>query len=435
MSHDHPITDSANERHVQPGIGSTDRAREASTDRTSPGGRPRPGRLLWQAPATRPARRDSQTPAAVRKIPPELRRRKTSLASIPQWHRRLVVRLQEDSQFLRSIVQLVFALLCVWIGIEFHLFMRWGHSAGAAMYVSRPPGVEGFLPISALMSLKYWIETGIVNTIHPSGMFILLAILALGLFLKKAFCGWLCPVGTLSESLWMLGQKIFGRNLRVPRWLDYPLRALKYLLLAFFLVAILGMGAQELRVFIESPYNKMADVKMYLFFAELSSFALWTILALLALSVVIKNFWCRYLCPYGALLGALSWLSPVKITRNASSCIDCELCTRACPSHISVHKVRRVWSDECMSCLACTEACPVINTLDLRIRKTSRPVPSWVFAILVAGVFVATTGLAMLAGHWTNSIPRDEYLRRFQQINSPVYQHNQGNVPAYGPND
>ena len=347
----------------------------------------------------------------------------------------MLARLDEDSQYLRSTVQFAFALLCVWIGIEFHLFVRWGQSAGTEAFVARPPGVEGFLPISALMSLSSWVQTGVLNSVHPSGAFILIAIVLLAVFFKKAFCGWMCPVGTLSESLWMLGELIFGRNLRVSRILDYPLRGLKYLLLAFFAVSIARMGVGDLELFINSPYNKMADVKMYYFFAEIGSFALWTIIALMALSVVIKNFWCRYLCPYGALLGLAGWLSPLKITRNRSRCIDCELCTKACPSSIAVHKATRVWSDECMSCLRCAEACPVKDTLEVRTRSGRRGVPAWVFASLIAGVFVAVTGLAMLAGHWHNSISQAEYLRRFEQLNTPVYQHHQGRVPDYGPND
>lgn len=371
----------------------------------------------------------------VKKLPPGLRRRKINFGVEPAWYRRLVLRLKEDSQFLRSTVQLAFVLLCAWIGIEFSLFMQWGMSAGTESFVSRPPGVEGFLPISALISLKYWMLTGIINEIHPSGLFILLAIVATGLLLKKAFCGWLCPIGTLSESLWMAGEKLFGRNLRVTPWLDYPLRFLKYLLLAFFVYAIWQMDIASLKYFIESPYNKVADIKMYNFFAELSSFALWTILILVVVSVVIKNFWCRYLCPYGALLGALSWFSPLKITRSKETCIDCELCTKACPSNIKVHKVGRVWSDECMSCMRCVEACPVVDTLQMRTNHKAEAVPTWVFGTLVAGVFVAITGLAMLTGNWQNGISREEYARRFQELDAPVYQHFQGNVAPYGPHD
>ncbi|MCX6121588.1 MAG: 4Fe-4S binding protein [Ignavibacteriales bacterium] len=371
----------------------------------------------------------------IKKIPPDARRRRINFNTEPKWHKRILWRLREDSQFFRSIIQFSFILLCVWIGTEFYLFMKWGQTAGAASFHQRPPGVEGFLPISALISLKYWIQTGIVNEIHPSGLFIFAAIVALGVFLKKAFCGWLCPVGTLSEALWMFGQKLFGKNLRLSKCFDYPLRSIKYLLLIFFVYSIFQMDVPTLKEFIYSPYNKVADIKMYLFFVNISSFALWTLIALAALSIVIKNFWCRYLCPYGALLGFLSVLSPAKIIRRISTCIDCELCTKACPSSIKVHTVKRVWSDECMSCYACVESCPVKNTLVMSAGSTNKLIPAWVFGILIVGVFIAVTGLAMLTGHWQNSVSIEEYAKRIQNIESPLYQHNRGQVTNYGPND
>jgi hypothetical protein len=55
--------------------------------------------------------------------------------------------------------------------------------------------------------------------------------------------------------------------------------------------------------------------------------------------------------------------------------------------------------------------------------------------VLVAGVFVAITGMAMLTGHWQNAITQEEYQRRFQQLGTPIYQHFRGEVPQYGPND
>ena len=364
--------------------------------------------------------------ARVKKIPLGQRKKRGRHHSETRWYKRFMWRMYEERQLQRSTVQLAFALLCIWIGVEFHLFMKWGMSGGEDSFFPRPPGVEGFLPISALISLKYWVNTGIINEIHPSGLFILVAILASGLLLKKAFCSWLCPIGTLSESLWKLGKHLFGRNLMPPRWLDYPLRLLKYVLLGFFVLAVWSMDITALKAFIYSPYNKMADVKMYLFFAELSSFAFWTIAVLIVLSMVVKNFWCRYLCPYGALLGMVSWLSPAKITRNPASCIDCELCTKACPSAIQVHALTRVRSDECMACLECVAVCPVKDTLEMRLGRSRRAIPGWVFGSLVAGLFVALTGLAMLTGHWTSSISRQEYERRFQEIESPKYQHMRG---------
>ncbi|MDZ7290005.1 MAG: 4Fe-4S binding protein [candidate division KSB1 bacterium] len=383
-------------------------------------------RVAWESTPPKMAKRPKK------KVPPALRRR-VNFSSVQGWNKRVLWRLQEDSQFQRVIVQIAFALLCIWIGVEFHFFMQWGLSAGEKPFFPRPPGVEGFLPISALISLKYWVLTGIINTIHPAGLFILLAVLATGLLLKRSFCSWLCPIGTLSESLWRLGGKLFGSNYRVNRWLDYPLRALKYLLLLFFVWAIWQMDVPALTAFIYSPYNKVADVKMYLFFAQLSKFALWTIFILMLLSLPIKNFWCRYLCPYGGLLAILSWLSPLKITRNQSTCIDCELCTKACPANIVVHKAKRVWSDECTACLACVQACPVRETLDVRTGIMNKKIPHSVFASLVVGLFVAITGLAMLMGKWQNAISKEEYLEHFQQINSPLYQHNRGQVPTEAP--
>ena len=387
---------------------------------------------------TRESIRQNQSPPEprnIKKIQRDQRRRKYKPNLAFPWYRRLLEQLKNDSQFFRSTVQAAFALLCVWIGIEFYLFMQWGMSAGVEPYFERPPGVEGFLPISALMGVLHWIGSGSLNTIHPAGTIILIGFIAVSVIMKKAFCSWMCPVGTISESLWMLGQKLFKRNIVVWKWLDYPLRALKYLLLFFFVYSIASMSVQELEIFINSPYNKVADIKMYLFFAEISQFALWTIIILMLFSVVIKNFWCRYLCPYGALLGLTGLLSPLRITRTKETCIDCELCTKVCPSNIKVHAIGQVWSDECTSCLRCVEECPVKDTLLLRINKSAPAVSNWVMGSLVVGVFLAITGLGMLTGHWKNSVQKEEYLYRFQRLDSPLYNHARGAVPEYGPHD
>jgi polyferredoxin len=195
------------------------------------------------------------------------------------------------------------------------------------------------------------------------------------------------------------------------------------------------MDVPALKMFMESPYNKMADVKMYLFFAQVSLFALIVILIMTILSTLIQNFWCRYCCPYGALLGIGSLLSPFKVTRNLSSCIDCELCSQECPANIQVHTLTRVWSDECSGCYACIEACPVKDTLQMKSGKSNTSISSWVFGLLLAGIFTAITGFAMLTGHWRNSISSGEYLQRIKNIDSPLYQHNRGKVPSYKDNE
>lgn len=329
-------------------------------------------------------------------------------------------RLHEHPGAIRAGVQLAVLFLCLWIGLEFMRFMAWGLAPGGAAAVPHPAGAEGFLPISALLSLKYWVLTGRIHPAHPAGLFIFIAILALGLFLKKGFCGWMCPVGSVSEALWRLGRRLFGRNLRLPAALDAPLRAVKYLLLGFFLWAIWNMDGPMLEAFLDSPFNAAADLRMYRFFAHPSGLTLGVLGVLAGLSLVVQNFWCRYLCPYGALLGFLSLASPLRITRTAATCIDCGACARACPSRIQVHQAYRVASDECMACYRCVVACPVKDTLQMRA-VGGKAVPAWVFGLLAAGLFMAITGLAMATGHWKSWLGPAEYRRLIPETEAATH--------------
>ena len=133
----------------------------------------------------------------------------------------------------RRWVQVVFLLVVVAIGVQFG---RWAFALleGTSSHLTRPAGVEGFLPISALMSLRVWLAGDGVHPVHPAGLAILLGVLAMSLVLAKSFCSHVCPVGLLSEWLGRLGQRARGGNVAVPRWLDLPLRGIKFLLLAFF---------------------------------------------------------------------------------------------------------------------------------------------------------------------------------------------------------
>jgi len=89
----------------------------------------------------------------------------------------------------------------------------------------------------------------------------------------------------------------------VPRWLDGELRGLKYLLLGFFVFVIAWMPAEALRDFMAGPYGMIADVKMLNLFRTIGVVGIAVLLWLVLLSALIQNFWCRYLCPYGALMG------------------------------------------------------------------------------------------------------------------------------------
>ncbi len=335
----------------------------------------------------------------------------------------------ENIQSHRRLVQWGFALLTLWIGVMFILWLRQASGSGA-ITISRPPGVEAFLPISALISLKYWLLTGTFNTIHPASLVLLLIIVATAIFLKKGFCGWICPFGLISEYLAKVHVRLFDRPRRLPRWLDCPLRSLKYLLLGFFAWAIFwGMDVRDLAAFIDTPYNRVADVKMYLFFANASALTIKVLAALVLLSILVRHFWCRYLCPYGALLGLLSWISPLKIHRNAESCIDCNKCTKVCPANINVAKAGTVWSDECNACLQCVDACPVKETLSLSVTTRKGKLPRRAFPAILILLFLAGIGAARLLGLWHSEISNEEYMRHIRNIDNPEYNHFRGQVP------
>src|SRR5215469_6424074 len=126
---------------------------------------------------------------------------------------------RDDSQQLRLGMQLAFLALNVWIGIQFYQWVRWAETAGHSRAVERPAGVEGWLPIAGLMQLKYVAVTRQWPAIHPAGLFLFGAFLLMSFLLRKSFCSWLCPVGTVSEYLWKLGRYTFNRNFTLPRWL------------------------------------------------------------------------------------------------------------------------------------------------------------------------------------------------------------------------
>jgi len=318
----------------------------------------------------------------------------------------------DRSQTLRHGFQFLFLLLNIWLGSLFYLWVR-GFEAGAQIApVQRPAGVEGWLPIAGLMNFKYWLVTRHVPAMHPAAMFLLVTFLSISFLFRKAFCSWLCPVGTISEYLWKAGQKIFRRNFQPPRWLDIPLRGLKYLLLGFFVWAVYTMSADAIELFMRSPYGLIADVKMLNFFRYIGQTGLIVIGSLILLSVVIKNFWCRYLCPYGALLGLTSLASPLRIRRSAADCIDCAKCAKACPSNLAVDQLVTIKSAECTACLECVAVCPAQNALQMSLPpagRLPRNVPAWAMAVGIAVLFFGIVGYAKASGAWTTNVPPQVY--------------------------
>ncbi len=393
----------------------------------------------------------------------------------------------------RWISQISLFILTIFVGWKFYLFVQYCESGGTTTYVSRPPGVEAFLPIGAFMGLKYFLGTGTVDPLHPAGFIIFASILVTSFLFQRGFCSWICPVGTMSEWAWRFGDWLKSKfNSRVSYWLEkfpvkltcglsmittpivalmlldmisfasfkspvmkylFPLmiaaivipfvlprkiwparvedsivRAWKYTLLAFFTVNIvIKMSSAQLGlIFAKAPYMKVADIKMMKFFLNLSLLAIIILSVIFVFSIFNKNYWCRYFCPYGALIGILGWASAIRIVRNRKTCIDCGKCTIACPVYIEVEKKNIVYNVECLGCYDCVDSCPVKGALDMKLLGFGKKVHYAVYAGLVVGLFVVFMNTARFTGYWHNNVSVQEYMELVQDLDNPRFKHQQG---------
>ncbi|HEX9242855.1 MAG TPA: 4Fe-4S binding protein [Anaeromyxobacter sp.] len=318
---------------------------------------------------------------------------------------------------VRAAVQAGYLLFVVAVGWQFARFFSSAHLDGPVTG-ARPPAVEGFLPIAALVGLRRWLSTGFWDEVHPAGLTILLAAIVTSLLAKKGFCSWVCPVGAISRALEWVGRRTLWRRgfPRVPRRLDLALSSVKYLLLVFFAFEVfLSMPVEALDAFVGSPYNLVADAKMLLLFAHPTTTLLAVLGGLVALSLVVKHAWCRWLCPYGALLGVASLASPQHVRRDPAACNDCRACTRACPVEIPVHARLRVLSSECTGCLSCVAACTVPDCLGVT-RKGARSLSPWLVPAAVLGVMLGFWAVARLAGFWETTIPPEAFRMAYQAL-------------------
>jgi polyferredoxin len=315
-------------------------------------------------------------------------------------------------------VQLGFVAITLFIGWRFFLFVRHFESPGHP-FVPKPPSVDAFLPIGGLMAFKYFLFTGMVEPVHPSGFIMFVSILGVSLVMKKSFCGWICPIGTLSQYVWMAGEKMFGKNFRVGRFMDSSLRSIKYVLLGIFLLLIgIIMPLNMMALFFIADYYKVVDVRMLKFFTEMTTITMVVLAFLTGLSFLYKNFWCRYLCPYGALLGLLSRVSPLKVRRNEEKCIHCHACTENCPSLIDVENKAVVKSEECFGCMTCVSRCPADGAIDLTVRagKKITAVKPWLFPVLLIALFYLVIGIGVATDSWHSKLPIEEYQRLIPEV-------------------
>jgi ferredoxin len=235
---------------------------------------------------------------------------------------------------------------------------------------------------------------GFLRHTATSAVILLVGMLVMAVAFRRSFCGMLCPLGTLQGIFGAAGRRLFKRRLTVPAGVDRVARFLKYGVFAVFL--LWTWQAAEL---VMRPYDPWV-AWAHLTAADLLTtygIGLAVLLVSLAGSLVYERFFCKYLCPAGALLGLLSRVSFLNIRRDAATCIDCGRCDKACMMNVEVATADVVTSSECISCNECVNACPVPGALKVTAAGGSR-VPALAAAGVVLALMVAIVGATTLSG-------------------------------------
>jgi len=177
----------------------------------------------------------------------------------------------------------------------------------------------------------------------PAAIGGLLAFIALALVFGRVICGQVCPAGAIQELMYLLPAKKRGRaESRAP----VAVRAGVFIV---FLVAALGLSV-----------NLLALIGLPAFFhLAIAGVSFFVFLAIVLLSAVVYRPFCRYVCPYGALLAPAASRALYRL-RRTDACIKCRKCERACPTGEADPSARL---GECYLCGRCTEVCPVDGAL------------------------------------------------------------------------
>ena len=303
----------------------------------------------------------------------------------------------------RKSMQLYFLVLIMTAGYYLQQAISLLPTLGVNALQYRFPSVEGFLPISATVGLKHLLFSGEFDPIHPAGLTILLLAIISSVLLKRGFCSHICPIGTISEYAYKIRSFFYKRKIKLPALLTYLFMMPKYLLITFLLfIVFMGMPADELASFIHSPYNNIAEVKMMYFFSNPSLLTVKFLAGLVILSLLIENFWCRFLCPYGALLSFFSLFSPMSITRNAEQCISCKTCDNVCPNQLTICSADNISSPECTLCYNCITSCPR-NALSITSQFGIPSVTPFQYSWLLLTLFMIGILIANVSGHWNSA--------------------------------
>jgi polyferredoxin len=261
------------------------------------------------------------------------------------------------------------------IFLVFILFLALQHvivGGDSAVATTSP---EAFCPFGGLETLYQYVSEGgaFVSHTHLSNVVMLIAVALTAVFLRSAFCGWVCPLGTIQDLVSSMSRYLQKNSPGLRRAittlkrrtghlevLDRYLRILKYLILVWAVGGSAYFGYMVFRDY--DPWATLLNLAEFSFTPGVI-----VLLVVLMASFFVDRPWCRYACPLGAASGLLGKLSPFYLKREEDACKACQVCTKACPMGLPVHTATTIKNADCMTCLECVGACPRKGALEVRL--------------------------------------------------------------------
>lgn len=224
--------------------------------------------------------------------------------------------------------------------------------------------VSLFLEINPLISITAFLTSWTVY----KGLILALVVIGGTILFGRFFCSWVCPFGILNQ--WV--SHLFNKRRPVDDYRVNSYRSIfriKYYLLAVLIILGLFGSLQTglldplsfvTRSFVLSVFPAVnywsGDLYLRQPVFHGGVFIALLFIALLFANRFISRFWCRVLCPLGALLGILGSVSLFRIRRDVEKCTDCQKCLRFCHGGCDPHTSLRV--SECHVCMNCIQSCP-----------------------------------------------------------------------------
>jgi len=272
------------------------------------------------------------------------------------------------------------------------------------VYVVRG-NAERWCPFGGVEAIYgYLTEGNMLCSLGVSNFYMLGGVLLSVLLLRRAFCSYVCPIGTVSEWIQLGARRLGIRPRSVPPLLDRALSLLKYVVLGVILYVTWRAGELLFRGYdpcyaLLSRHGEDITVWAYIISG-----------AVLLGSLFVMVPFCRWLCPLAAVFHPFSRVGFARVRRNVEACVLCGQCARACPMQIPVDQVTTVRAARCTSCLNCVTACPTRGEGALEWGPPRRFGRAWPQAVLVVLLLACIAGA--VAATYAAPLPSFTYTRQ-----------------------